>query len=46
MLDYLLTRKDEIEHLTYNEIDDVAVKEYLDIMSCLINLNIFNQVYR
>lgn len=46
MIDYLLTRKEEIESLTYNDIDNSTIKEYLDIISCLINLKIFNQTYR
>lgn len=46
MLDYLLTRKEEIENLTYNEIDSSTVKEYFDIVSCLINLNIYTKNFR
>lgn len=46
MIDYLLTRKEEIESLTYNEIDNSLIKEYLDIISCLINLNIYNTTFR
>lgn len=46
MLDYLLTRKEEIENLTYNDIDNSIIKEYLDIVSCLINLNIYSQTFR
>lgn len=46
MLEYLLKRKDEIEHLTYNEIDDIAIKEYLDIISCLINIGVYNKTFR
>lgn len=46
MIDYLITRKEEIESLTYNDIDNATIKEYLDIISCLINLNIYNQTFR
>lgn len=46
MFDYLITRKEEIESLTYNDIDNATIKEYLDIISCLINLNIYNQTFR
>lgn len=46
MLDYLLTRKEEIEKLNYNDVDNATIKEYLDIVSCLINLNIYNKTFR